>query len=301
MHEQIADVLHQKQVAFGREAEVAAEAVAVLELTEETHDNVPVWVPDFHDGTPVMEACWVRGDTGGYGVAENGSWEDYMVVRAHDVLPVPDGIDDVVAASVPVAYLTAMVTLSQAGFAPGETVFAPAIGGSVGNATYQLAKTLGAATVVSTAGSAEKARRARELGYGSVIDLTAESIGDGVRRITDGKGADIVIESLGGAFTGQALDAFALDGTLVTLGYSAGREAHIDVTNLIWKRARMFGFVLAAQPPTAKLHAWNKVMALIARGAVVPLVEPTYPLERAAEALRYLHDERQFDKIVLEV
>jgi NADPH:quinone reductase len=239
--------------------------------------------------------------TGGYGVAENGSWEDYVVVRADDVLPVPDGIDDVVAASLPVAYLTAMITLMQAGFAPGKTVFAPAIGGSVGNATYQLAKALGAATAISTAGSAEKARRARELGYDNVIDLTAESIGEGVRRITDGNGADVVIESLGGAFTGQALGALALDGTLVTLGYSAGRAAHIDVTDLIWKGARMVGFMLAAQPPTAKLQAWNQVTALIAGGAVVPLVERTYPLHRAAEALRYLHDERPFGKIVLEV
>ena len=239
--------------------------------------------------------------TGGYGVAENGSWEDYVVVRADDVLPVPDGIDDVVAASLPVAYLTAMITLMQAGFAPGKTVFAPAIGGSVGNATYQLAKALGAATAISTAGSAEKARRARELGYDNVIDLTAESIGEGVRRITDGNGADIVIESLGGAFTAQALGALALDGTLVTLDYSAGREAHIDVTDLIWKGARMVGFMLAAQPPTAKLQAWNQVTALIAGGAVVPLVERTYPLHRAAEALRYLHDERPFGKIVLEV
>jgi NADPH:quinone reductase-like Zn-dependent oxidoreductase len=239
--------------------------------------------------------------TGGYGVAENGSWEDYVVVRADDVLPVPDGIDDVVAASLPVAYLTAMITLMQASFAPGKTVFAPAIGGSVGNATYQLAKALGAATAISTAGSAEKARRARELGYDNVIDLTAESIGEGVRRITDGNGADVVIESLGGAFTGQALGALALDGTLVTLGYSAGRAAHIDVTDLIWKGARMVGFMLAAQPPTAKLQAWNQVTALIAGGAVVPLVERTYPLHRAAEALRYLHDERPFGKIVLEV
>jgi len=239
--------------------------------------------------------------TGGYGVAENGSWEDYVVVRADDVLPVPDGIDDVVAASLPVAYLTAMITLMQASFAPGKTVFAPAIGGSVGNATYQLAKALGAATAISTGGSAEKARRARELGYDNVIDLTAESIGEGVRRITDGNGADVVIESLGGAFTGQALGALALDGTLVTLGYSAGRAAHIDVTDLIWKGARMVGFMLAAQPPTAKLQAWNQVTALIAGGAVVPLVERTYPLHRAAEALRYLHDERPFGKIVLEV
>lgn len=239
--------------------------------------------------------------TGSYGVSENGSWEEEVAVRTNDVLPIPDHIDDVLAASLPVAYLTAMITLTQAGFGSGKTVFAPAIGGSVGNATYQLARALGAAIVISTAGSATKAGRARELGYDNVIDLSAESIGDGVRRITDGKGADIVIESLGGTFTGAALGALALNGTLVTLGYSAGRKADIDVTDLIWKRSRMFGFVLAAQPAATKLHAWNQVLALIAEGAVVPIVERIYPMEKAAEALRYLHDERPFGKIVLEV
>ena len=83
--------------------------------------------------------------TGGYGVAENGSWEDYVAVRTDDLLPIPVGIDDVLAASLPVAYLTAQIALDEAGFAPGKTVFTPAIGGSVGNATYQLAKALGAA------------------------------------------------------------------------------------------------------------------------------------------------------------
>jgi NADPH:quinone reductase len=239
--------------------------------------------------------------TGGYGVVENGSWEEYVAVRTDDILPVPDSINDVLAASLPVAYLTAMITLTQAGFVPGQTVFAPGIGGSVGNATYQLAKALGASTVISTAGNARKAGRARELGYDNVIDITAESIGDGVRRITHGKGVDIVIESLGGAYTGAALGALALNGTLVTLGYSAGRNTAIDVTDLIWKRSRMFGFALAAQPPAAKLEAWHQVIALIASGAVVPIVERTYPLELAAKALSYLHEERPFGKVVLEV
>jgi NADPH:quinone reductase-like Zn-dependent oxidoreductase len=238
--------------------------------------------------------------TGGYGVVENGSWQDYVLVRTDDLLPVPDSVDDVLAASLPVAYLTAMITLTQAGFAAGQTVFAPAIGGSVGNATYQLAKALGASAVISTAGSAGKASRARELGYDNVIDLTAESIGDGVWRITSGKGADVVIESLGGVYTGASLGALALNGTLVTLGYSAGRNAEIDVTDLIWKRARMFGFVLAAQPPAVKLEAWRQVMELIARGVVVPAIERIYPLEQAAEALRHLHDQHPFGKIVLE-
>jgi NADPH2:quinone reductase len=237
--------------------------------------------------------------TGGYGVAENGSWEDYATVRADDLLPVPSGIDDVLAASLPVAYLTARIALDQAGFAAGKTVFTPAIGGSVGNATYQVAKALGAAAVISTAGSAVKATQARDRGYADIIDLSAESIGDGVRRITDGRGVDVAIESLGGTFTGDALSALAVGGALVTIGYTAGRNAGIDVTDLIWKRARMTGFALVVQPPAVKREAWDQVMALIASGAVVPIVARTYPLERAAEALRHLHEDRPFGKVVL--
>jgi NADPH:quinone reductase len=237
--------------------------------------------------------------TGGYGVAENGSWEDYITVRADDLLPIPVGIDDVLAASLPVAYLTAQIALDDAGFAPGKSVFTPAIGGSIGNATYQLAKALGAATVISTAGGAVKAKQAREHGYTDIIDLSAENIGDGVRRITDGRGVEIVIESLGGTFIGEGLSSLAVGGTLVTIGYTAGRKAGIDVTDLIWKRARMAGFALVVQPGAVKRKAWEKVTALITRGAVAPVVALTYPLEQAAEALRHLHEDRPFGKVVL--
>jgi NADPH:quinone reductase len=199
----------------------------------------------------------------------------------------------------PAAYLTAQIALDDAGFAAGKTVFTPAIGGSVGNATYQLAKALGAAAVISTAGGTAKATRARDQGYADIIDLSAENIGDGVRRITGGTGVDIVIESLGGSFTGDGLSSLAIGGTLVTIGYTAGRKAGIDVTDLIWKRARMAGFALIARTPAVKRKAWEQVMALITRGAVAPLVARTYPLEQASEALRYLHEERPFGKVVL--
>jgi NADPH2:quinone reductase len=237
--------------------------------------------------------------TGGYGVAENGSWEEYVAVRTDDLLPIPAGIDDVLAASLPVAYLTAQIALDDAGFAPGTMVFTPAIGGSVGNATYQLARALGAAAAISTAGSTAKAALARDRGYADIIDLSAETVGDGIRRITNGKGVDIVIESLGGTFVGDGLSSLAVGGTLVTIGYTAGRKAAIDVTDLIWKRARMTGFALLVQPPAVKRKAWERVMALIARGALVPPVARTYPLEQAAEALRHLHEDRPFGKVVL--
>ena len=237
--------------------------------------------------------------TGPYGAGENGTWQQWLLARPEHLALVPDAIDDVVAASLPVAYLTAQITLTQAGFAPGKTVLAPGIGGSVGNATYQLARAHGAGKVISTAGSAAKAARARELGFEDVIDLTTEALADGVRRITDGKGVDIVIESMGGSVTSEALSSLSLGGVLITLGYSAGRKTTIDVTDLIWKRARMAGFSMFAQSPTTVATAWRDIIPLIVGGSVKPIVERVYPLGEAGEALRHVIEDRPFGKVVL--
>jgi NADPH:quinone reductase-like Zn-dependent oxidoreductase len=237
--------------------------------------------------------------TGLYGVRENGTWQEWLLARPEDLALVPDAIDDVVAASLPVAYLTAQITLTLAGFKPGMTVLAPAIGGSVGNATYQLARAQGAGKVISTAGSAAKAAKARELGFEDVVDLSVEGLAEGARRITAGKGVDIVIESIGGTVTSEALSSLALGGVLITLGYSAGRKTTIDLTDLIWKRARMAGFSLFAQSPTAIATAWRDVIPLIVSGSVKPIVERVYPFGEAGEALRHLVEDRPFGKVVL--
>jgi NADPH:quinone reductase len=237
--------------------------------------------------------------TGPYGVGENGAWQGWLLVRPEHLALVPDAIDDVVAASLPVAYLTAQVTLTLAGFKPGMTVLAPGIGGSVGNATYQLARAQGAGKVISTAGSAAKAAKARELGFEDVVGLTAEGLAEGVRRITAGKGVDIVIESIGGTVTSEALSSLGLGGILITLGYSAGRKSTIDVTDLIWKCARMAGFSLFAQTPTTIAAAWRDIIPLIVGGSAKPIVERVYPFGEAGEALRHLIEDRPFGKVVL--
>ena len=237
--------------------------------------------------------------TGPYGVGEPGAWQDCLLVKPEHLTLVPVAIEDVVAASLPVAYLTAQVTLTLTGFKQGMTVLAPGIGGSVGNATYQLARAQGASKVISTAGSAAKAAKARELGFEDVIDLSAEGLADGVRRITDGKGVDIVIESIGGTVTSEALSSLGLGGVLITLGYSAGRKTTIDVTDLIWKRARMAGFSLFAQSPTTIATAWREILPLIVGGSVKPIVERVYRFGEAGEALRHLIEDRPFGKVVL--
>jgi len=237
--------------------------------------------------------------TGPYGVRENGTWQEWLLTRPQDLALVPDAMGDAVAASLPVAYLTAQITLTLAGSSPGKRVLAPAIGGSVGNAVYQLARAQGAGQVISTAGNAAKAARAHELGFDDVIDLTAEALADGVRRITAGRGADIVIDSVGGVVTGEALSSLGLGGVLIILGYSAGRKTLIDVTDLIWKGARMAGFSLFAQPPTAIAAAWREIVRLVVGGSIKPIVERVYPLSEAGEALRHLIEDRPFGKVIL--
>ena len=236
---------------------------------------------------------------GPYGVFENGTYSEWIAARGEDLCLIPDNIDDATAGGIPVAYLTAQITLTQAGFEPGKTVLAPAIGGAVGNAVTQLARAQGAEKAISTTTSPAKAEQARARGFEDVIDLSAESLADGITRITRGRGVDVVIESVGGALAGQALATLALHGVMTTLGYSAGRKTTIDVTDLIWKRARMSGFALAAQSHAVKMAAWATILPLLTSGTVKPIVERTYKLEESAEALRHLVEDRPFGRVVL--
>jgi NADPH:quinone reductase len=224
---------------------------------------------------------------------------EWIAVRPEDLCLIPENLDDATAGGVPIAYLTAQITLMQAGFEPGKTVLAPAIGGSVGNAVTQLARAQGAKYAISTTTSTLKAEQASNLGYENVIDLSREPLADGVKRIAGGGGVDIVIESVGGSLTGQALSALALHGVLITLGYSAGRSATIDLTDVIWKLARISGFSLFSQPPAVIAEAWSRIVPLIAAQKVKPVLERVYPLEEAAEALRHLIEDRPFGRVVL--
>src|SRR5882757_9405906 len=249
---------------------------------------------DFPVGSRVMF-------TGPYGVFEDGADSEWLAVRRESLCLIPEGVDDVTAAGIPVAYLTAHMTLMRAGFKAGKTVLAPAIGGSVGNAVTQLARALGAKHAISSTTNHAKAERAKALGFNEVIDTSFEKLGDGVRRITGGYGADIVIDGIGGEVLSEALGALAMDGSLTTLGYSASRKATIDVTNLIWQRASIQSLILFAQPQAALADAWKAIVSPLQSGAIKPIVAKTFPLAEAAEALRYLVEGRPFGRVVLTI
>ena len=249
---------------------------------------------DFPVGSRVM--FW-----GPYGAFEDGTYSEWIAVQKEDLCLIPDNVDDVSAAGIPVAYLTAQVALTLAGFRPGKTVLAPAIGGSIGNAVTQLARALGAKHAISSTTNHAKSERSKVLGFDEVIDTSLEKLGDGVRRITDGYGADIIVDGIGGEVLSEAVKAFALGGSLVTLGYSASRKTTIEVTDLIVPQASMRGLNMFRQPQATVTNAWNAIVPLLQSGAIKPIVAQTFPLAEAAEALRYLVEGRPFGRVVLTV
>src|SRR5712672_1716193 len=199
---------------------------------------------------------------GNYGAFEDGTYSEWVAVRNEDLCLIPDNVDDVRAAGIPVAYLTAQVALTRAGFRAGKTVLAPAIGGSIGNAVTQLARALGAKHAMSSTTNHAKAEQAKAVGFNEVIDTSWEKLGEGVSRITDGYGADIVIDGIGGEVFSEALGTLAPGGSLTTLGYSGGPKTTIDVTDLIWKRASIKSFSLFSQPAEVWTTAWGVIFPL---------------------------------------
>jgi NADPH:quinone reductase-like Zn-dependent oxidoreductase len=235
------------------------------------------------------------------GVTQDGTFAEIASVPSGNLAPLPAEIPDEVAGGLPVAYLSAFLALRQAGFRAGQSVLAPGAGGSVGNATLKVARALGASRLVSTAGSAAKEAAAaadgglREVG---IVSLQRESLADGLARLAPG-GVDVVIDALGGPFTGQAVGGLARGGRLVVMGYSAGTETTLRVTDLVWKLAHVSGFSLFAASAGEQAEAYATVLPLIAGGQIAPARDRSFPLEQAPEAVRHLIEDRPFGKVTL--
>ena len=201
---------------------------------------------------------------GPYGAFEDGTYSEWVAVRKKDLCLIPDGLDDVSAAGMPVAYLTAQVGLTRAGFRAGKTVLAPAIGGSIGNAVTQLARALGAKHAMSSTTNHAKAGQAKATGFSEVIDTSSEKLADGVRRITSGYGADIVIDGIGGEVLSEGARApCRVKDALPRCGYLASRQTTIDVINLIAPQASIQGLNMFNQPQAAITDAWGVIVSLL--------------------------------------
>jgi NADPH:quinone reductase len=237
---------------------------------------------------------------GTYGFARDGTWQEYVTAGPNEAIPVPDVLDDVEAAAVPVAFLAAEMALRiGCGIQPGQTYLIPGVGGSVANAAIQMAKIKGAGRIITTAGRTEKAEQARQMGYEDVIDLSQEPLTDAVMRMTDDKGVDVALDSIGGDITGQALAALAPGGKVVHMGYPGGTTLTVDSMAFIWKPASIHGFNMYFQPPDQFGEAWQTILQLLSARRIRPLVGKTFRLEEAAEATRYLIEDRPMGKVVL--
>ena len=253
---------------------------------------------DFKAGDRVF----VRGP--GWGLVADGTWREYVTTPANGLSHVPGDVDDDHAAAylAGAGYLTGYLALTElAKFKPGQTVLAPAIGSAVGMETLQIARRLGASLAISTASTTEKAERAREDGYEHVIDLSKEGLKDGVLRITGGKGVDAVVDGVSGKLTGQALASLAFGGSVIVAGYAGGREAEVNVTDIIWKGATIHGFTFRLFAPHT-LAAGNKaILGYLIEGALKPKIAKVFPLTEAAEAVRYLIEGRPYGRVIMQV
>lgn len=240
--------------------------------------------------------------SGTYGFGRAGTWQEYVTAGPTEAVVVPDNLTDVQAAATSVAYLAAEMALTiGCAITPGMTLLIPGVGGTVGNAALQLARIHGAGRLITSASRTDKAERGREQGFDDVIDLSKERLSEGVMRLTDGKGVDVALDTIGGTITGEALASLAAGGRLVQMGYPAGTTPTIDVMNLIWKPASIHGFNMYFMPPEAFAAAWATILPLLASGQLTPAVDRTYPLEEAAEANRHMIEDRPYGKVVLTI
>jgi NADPH2:quinone reductase len=265
------------------------------------NEGVGIVMEDPSDRFPAGERVLFFAGPGGVG--QDGTFAEMTSVPSGNLASLPGQITDEIAAGLPVAYLSAFLALRQARFRAGQSVLAPGVGGSVGNATLKLARALGASQLVSTAGSSAKESAAAADGglrQVDIVNLERESLADGLARLAPA-GVDVVIDALGGTFTGQAVGGLAPGGRAVVLGYAAGTETTMRVTDLVWKLARISGFSLFAVSADEQAMAYAAVLPLIAGGEIVPAHDRSFPLDRAPEALRHLIEDRPFGTVTLTV
>ncbi len=227
------------------------------------------------------------------GYRSDGGYAEYVRVPAVNVVPLPDTVPFIEAAAFPLTFLTAWhMLVTRARLAMGETVLVLAGGSGVGQAAIQVARLHGA-RVIATAGSDAKRARARELGAHEVIDHHASDIAAEVRRLTDRRGVDVVVEHVGQATWAKSVRALALGGRLVTCGNTTGWEAAIDLRFLFSRQLSLLGSYMGTKAELLQAAQF------FFDGRCQPLVDSVLPLAAAADAHRRLAAGDVCGKLVL--
>lgn len=232
-----------------------------------------------------------------------GGYAEKVVVPAGQVMPVPPGVDLVTAGGIPEVACTVWSNVFMvAGLRPDETLLVHGGAGGIGTLAIQLAKALGA-RVVTTAGSPEKLELCRTLGADVAVSYRDQDFVEEVRRATDGRGADVILDNMGARYLDRNVSALASEGRLVIIGMQGGVKGELNIGKLLAKRGAVIATSLRSRPVAEKAaicaavteHVWP----LLADGTVRTLVHATFPLEEAAEAHALMESGDHVGKILL--
>ncbi|MBB1256949.1 NAD(P)H-quinone oxidoreductase, partial [Streptomyces sp. OF3] len=232
-----------------------------------------------------------------------GGYAERVVVPAGQVLPVPAGMDVVTAAALPEVVATVWSNVAMcAHLRPGETLLAHGGGSGIGTMAIQLGKALGARVAV-TAGSEEKLSRCAELGADVLINYREQDFVEEIRKATDGRGADVILDIMGAKYLERNVEALAVNGRLAIIGLQGGVKAELNLNTLLRKRGAVMATTLRSRPVAEKAaiiaavreHVWP----LVENGRVRPVVDRLVPMADAAEAHRVLESSDHVGKVLL--
>jgi len=239
-----------------------------------------------------------------FGITAGEAQAEFLLTDKSIAVPIPESLNYMQAAAVPEAFITAhdaIFTLGQ--LKAGETLLIHAVGSGVGLAGLQLAKAVGA-RVIGTSRTATKLDKCSPFRLDEAILAAEPNFADTVNAATGGKGADVILDLVGGTYFSENLASIAPNGRLVVVGLTAGRSTTIDLGMLLQKRARVIGTVLRPRALEEKAVATQKfaadVVPLLADGRVRPNIDRVFAAADVAAAHQYLASNESFGKVVLE-
>ena len=240
---------------------------------------------------------------------EYGAYAEKVRAQAESCFRMPEGMPFEKAAALGLVYQTAWFALKErANFRPGETVLVLGASGGIGVASVQLAKAFGAGTVIAGVLGENNAEVARSAGADHVIDLGAPDLRDSLKArvaaVTDGRGADVVIDPVGGAANAAALRAMAWCGRLVIIGFASGEIPTIRANYLLVKNIAVAGLQWSDyrdRTPERMREAQEEIFDLYTRGLIDPIISRTFPLEDFKTALSLIRAGEAQGKIILHV
>jgi NADPH:quinone reductase-like Zn-dependent oxidoreductase len=237
------------------------------------------------------------------GILGGGGYSELALSPADILVQIPAGMDPVSAGAIPEVYMTAFdAAFLQEGLRAGETLLVHAIGSGVGTAALQLARRVGA-RVLGTSRTPEKLERARELGLEHAV-LADDGWPERVLELTDGRGADVILDLVGGAYLEGNQKVVAERGRHIVVGVPGGVEGVLNLRALMGRRASIRGTVLRARPLPEKVELARAfaedVLPGFAAGELDPVIDRVFPAAEAAEAHAYMESNANFGKILLE-